>query len=59
MKGAVKIDPPHFRVSANGEGDRQAAGLVVEGSVRQYPSVSRLRRLPPPHLSFGKMGRIA
>ena len=28
------------------------------GMVRQSPSVSRLRRLPPPHLCFAKMERI-
>ena len=28
------------------------------GLARHHPSVSRLQRLPPPHLSCGKMGRI-
>ena len=30
---------------------------MVEGA-RQYPSVTRLRRAPPPRLAFGKTGRI-
>jgi len=58
MSKALHFDPPHFRASANGEGDRHAVGVGVEGFACDYPSVSRLRRLPPPHLSSGKMGRI-
>jgi hypothetical protein len=33
-----------------------AAALAA--AARQYPSVTRLRRAPPPRLAFGKTGRI-
>jgi hypothetical protein len=44
-------------VSANGEVDRPQD--ETEGFLRwrNYPSVSRFQRLPPPHLCFAKMER--
>jgi iron complex transport system substrate-binding protein len=57
VSGGGKILP----IFASAQMGRGTATLPVwwwRGRRRRHPSVTRLRRVPPPHLACGKMGRI-